>query len=144
MIDLAGGLYGLMFESNDIWKTQRRFALHSLKDIGFSSPSVKVSERYRLSQLSFSSIIISPFSQIHVSCQAEIDALADILYVVYGFAVSLGVDIEPFLDEVHKNNLTKVGPNGEVIRREDGKVLKPANYVPVDLFAIYERVYLNV
>ena len=73
-----------------------------------------------------------------------IDALADILYVVYGFAVSLGVDIEPFLDEVHNNNLTKVGPNGEVIRREDGKVLKPANYVPVDLFAIYERVYLNV
>ncbi|TXH54670.1 MAG: nucleotide pyrophosphohydrolase [Desulfurellales bacterium] len=72
-----------------------------------------------------------------------IDALADILYVVYGFAVSLGVDIEPFLDEVHKNNLTKVGPNGEVIRREDGKVLKPPTYVPVDLQALFERIYTN-
>lgn len=80
-------------------------------------------------------------NQDMVSC---IDALADILYVVYGFSIALGVDIEPFFDEVHNNNLTKVGPNGEVIRREDGKVLKPSTYEPVNLHSLYERIYPNV
>ena len=35
--------------------------------------------------------------------------------------------------EVHRNNMSKVQPDGTVKRREDGKVLKPEGYVPVDL-----------
>lgn len=34
-------------------------------------------------------------------------------------------------NRVHENNMTKVGPNGEVVRREDGKILKPEGYQPV-------------
>jgi len=34
---------------------------------------------------------------------------------------------------VHYNNMSKVHPDGTVKRREDGKVMKPEGYVPVDL-----------
>ena len=29
--------------------------------------------------------------------------------------------------------MSKVGPDGEVIRREDGKILKPDNWTPPDV-----------
>lgn len=59
--------------------------------------------------------------------------LADILYVVYGTAVSYGIDIDKVFKEVHSSNMSKLGPNGEVLRREDGKVLKGPNYREPDL-----------
>ena len=38
-----------------------------------------------------------------------VDALCDLLYVTYGAAVDLGVDLEPFFAEVHRSNMAKVG-----------------------------------
>lgn len=61
-----------------------------------------------------------------------LDALCDLLYVTYGAAVSLGVDIEPFFNEVHRSNMAKVGGT----RRPDGKWLKPADWQPPDLARI--------
>lgn len=55
-----------------------------------------------------------------------IDALCDLLYVTYGAAVCLGVDLEPFFEEVHRSNMDKVGAP----KRADGKQLKPANWMP--------------
>lgn len=55
--------------------------------------------------------------------------LADLLYVVYGTAVSLGIDLQPVFEEVHQSNLTKTPGN----KREDGKVLKGPHYVPPDI-----------
>lgn len=60
--------------------------------------------------------------------------LADLLYVTYGTAVSLGIDIRPVFEAVHKANMAKVG--GSV--REDGKVVKPAGWQPPDVQAIIE------
>ena len=45
------------------------------------------------------------------------DALCDILYVAYGAAVELGLDLEPLFDEVHKTNMRKAGAP------EDGPVV---------------------
>ncbi len=61
-----------------------------------------------------------------------IDGLCDLLYVAYGTAVTLGVDLEPFFDEVHRSNMAKVG--GPV--RADGKRLKPAGWLPPNLASI--------
>lgn len=57
------------------------------------------------------------------------DALADLLYVTYGAAVSLGIDMEPVFAEVHRSNMTKIGGR----KREDGKWIKPAHYSPADI-----------
>jgi hypothetical protein len=37
-----------------------------------------------------------------------IDALCDLLYVTFGSAVELGVDIEPFFHEVQRSNMSKL------------------------------------
>ncbi|HEU4682966.1 MAG TPA: MazG nucleotide pyrophosphohydrolase domain-containing protein [Nitrospira sp.] len=58
--------------------------------------------------------------------------LADLLYVVYGTAVSYGIDMEPVFREVHRSNLSKVGGH----KREDGKWIKPATYSPADIAPI--------
>lgn len=52
--------------------------------------------------------------------------MADLLYVVYGTAVSYGVDMDPVFREVHRSNMSKVGG----YKREDGKWVKPATYSP--------------
>jgi len=52
--------------------------------------------------------------------------LADLLYVVYGTAVSHGIDLDPVFREVHRSNMSKVGG----YKREDGKWVKPATYSP--------------
>lgn len=57
------------------------------------------------------------------------DALADLLYVTYGYAITLGIDIDAVFAAVHTSNMAKA-PGGVVIRREDGKVLKPEGWEP--------------
>ena len=55
--------------------------------------------------------------------------LADLLYVVYGTAVSCGIDMEPVFKEVHRSNMSKIGG----YKREDGKWVKPSTYSPANL-----------
>jgi predicted HAD superfamily Cof-like phosphohydrolase len=55
--------------------------------------------------------------------------LADLLYVVYGTAVSCGIDMEPVFEEVHRSNMSKVGGH----KRADGKWVKPPGYSPACL-----------
>lgn len=50
--------------------------------------------------------------------------LADLLYVVYGTAVSCGIDMEHVFREVHRSNMSKVGG----YKRADGKWVKPPTY----------------
>ena len=56
------------------------------------------------------------------------DALTDILYVTYGAGVAFGIELDSCFDEVHRSNMSKLGPDGKPIYREDGKVLKGADY----------------
>jgi len=61
------------------------------------------------------------------------DALTDLLYVVYGAGHSFGIDLNKCFDEVHSSNMTKLGPEGKPIYREDGKVMKGPGYRAPDL-----------
>ena len=56
------------------------------------------------------------------------DALTDLLYVVYGAGHSFGLDLDKCFEEVHNSNMTKLGPEGKPIYREDGKVMKGPGY----------------
>jgi len=63
--------------------------------------------------------------------QDELDALIDIMVVTAGAIHSMGVDAEGAWKEVYRSNMAKVDPaTGKVRKREDGKVLKPANWEP--------------
>ena len=63
--------------------------------------------------------------------------LADLLYVIYGTAVSFGLPLDEVFDRVHKSNMSKLGDDGKPVYREDGKVLKGNNYKPVDLSDLF-------
>ena len=56
------------------------------------------------------------------------DALADLVYVVYGMAIESGMNLDSVLAEVQVSNLSKLMPDGSVKLREDGKVLKGPNF----------------
>ena len=66
------------------------------------------------------------------------DALADLLYVTYGAAVSFGIDLRPVFEEVHRTNLAKMGGP----TRPDGKILKPDGWLPPDLAPLLENMRL--
>lgn len=57
------------------------------------------------------------------------DALADLLYVVYGTAHEYGLPIDRIFAEVHRSNMTKF-EHGEIPKRADGKALKPVGWEP--------------
>jgi predicted HAD superfamily Cof-like phosphohydrolase len=57
------------------------------------------------------------------------DALADLLYVVYGAAGAYGIDIRPVFAEVHRSNMAKVGGR----RDARGKLQKPEGWQPPQL-----------
>lgn len=63
-----------------------------------------------------------------------LDALVDILVVTIGAIHSMGADAEGAWEEVMRTNAAKVDlDTGKVIKREDGKILKPLNWTPPNL-----------
>ena len=68
-----------------------------------------------------------------------LDALADIGYILAGTIINHGMqDIyDDAFNEVHRSNMAKL-VNGQVIRRDDGKVLKPEGWQPPQLAQFLE------
>ena len=64
------------------------------------------------------------------------DALADMIYIACGTAVAYGIPLDKVFAEVHRSNMAKLGTNGKPIYREDGKVMKPANWSPPNVSGI--------
>lgn len=60
---------------------------------------------------------------------SQADALADLLYFVYGTFVNIGVDPERIFTAVHEANMRKLWDDGLPRWREgDGKVIKPPGW----------------
>ena len=59
--------------------------------------------------------------------------MADLIYVLLGTAVAFNIDLNEVFSEVHRSNMSKLGPDGKAIYREDGKVLKGPNYKEADV-----------
>lgn len=101
---------------------------HKKFDIFVQASPTEVSEdtkrlRIRLIQEEFDEL---KESMAEGNLAALAKEMADLLYVVYGTAVSYGIDMEPVFREVHRSNLSKVGG----YKREDGKWVKPPTYSP--------------
>ncbi|MFF8973721.1 MazG nucleotide pyrophosphohydrolase domain-containing protein [Streptomyces sp. NPDC014995] len=65
--------------------------------------------------------------------------LADVVYVAYGTALVHGIDLDAVIAEIHRSNMTKLGPDGRIERRADGKVLKGEHYEAPDVAAVLRR-----
>lgn len=63
------------------------------------------------------------------SKRATAKELADLVYVAYGAADCLGIDLDRVIAAVHESNMSKF----PATTREDGKVLKGPNYREPDL-----------
>jgi predicted HAD superfamily Cof-like phosphohydrolase len=78
---------------------------------------------------------------IEVDMPAFVDALADLMYVIEGAAITMGVNMTPILAEVHAANMRKLpsyvsekdAQHQGVTKREDGKILKPKDWVGPDI-----------
>lgn len=69
------------------------------------------------------------------------DALGDMLYVLCGTMLAHGMQdkIEEVVSEIHRSNMSKLGPDGKPIVREDGKVLKGPGFFRPDLVSILNK-----
>jgi len=71
----------------------------------------------------------------------ELKELADLVYVIYGYALARGWDLDEAVRRVHKNNMTRcIWPDGSVHRREDGKILKNPDAPKIDLSDLVEKI----
>lgn len=66
------------------------------------------------------------------------DALADIIYIACGTAVSYGIPLDKVFAEVHRSNMAKL-VDGKPIYREDGKVMKPEGWSPPDVEGVLKK-----
>lgn len=55
--------------------------------------------------------------------------LADVQYVISGFADAFGLPLQVAFNRVHESNMSKL-EDGKPVKRDDGKVLKGKNYKP--------------
>jgi NTP pyrophosphatase (non-canonical NTP hydrolase) len=90
------------------------------------------------------------------------DAIADMLYVIFGAASAYGIDIEPVFNEVHRSNMSKLWTPAEmmahkgqpltfigagdrfVAKRADGKVIKAPGYSPADIAKVLAEQGLKI
>ena len=61
--------------------------------------------------------------------------LADIIYIVCGTAASYGIPLDRVFNEVHRSNMEKL-VDGKVVRRDDGKILKPEGWTAPDIKSV--------
>lgn len=66
------------------------------------------------------------------------DALGDQLYILCGTILKHGMQhkIVEVFEEIQRSNMSKLGPGGVAIYREDGKVLKGPDYFRPDIAGI--------
>lgn len=87
----------------------------------------------RLLELAIGEVANRDVSDMPVDPVEVIDALGDMLYLIVGAFVALGVPFEKVLREIHASNMSKLGANGKPVKREDGKIMKGENFRPPNL-----------
>ena len=64
------------------------------------------------------------------------DACADLKWVIEGMEFTMQLPQQQVWDEVARSNLAKISEDGTVLRREDGKILKPHGWTAPDIKSI--------
>jgi predicted HAD superfamily Cof-like phosphohydrolase len=68
------------------------------------------------------------------SPEGELKEMADLIYVLYGYARVKGYNLDKAVERVHQNNMGRMyQPDGTILRRDDGKVMKNKDFPKVEL-----------
>ena len=125
-------------ELNAVAKFHDAFGIESAE-----SPSVNISEQTILLR---HNLMKEENEEYLVAAQKNdlievADALGDMLYILCGTILSHGMQhkITEVFKEIQRSNMSKLGPDGKPIYREDGKVLKGPNYFKPDIAAVLEK-----
>ena len=81
-------------------------------------------------------------NDIPIFCPGLTDgSLGDMLYILCGTIIEHGLQhkIEEVFEEIQRSNMSKLGPDGKPIYREDGKVLKGPDYSKPDIQTILDQ-----
>lgn len=87
----------------------------------------------------YHSLIVEEYNELEIAYHRvdrveELDACMDLIWVTLGYCYMNGWDVQGAWNEVARSNLSKINPEtGKVIKREDGKVLKPEGWTPPSL-----------
>ena len=115
---------------SNIFKDQRKFMLVSGQDV----------DKYNEDQYTlYLNLIKEEFEELQEAVKdndrvEQLDAALDIITVCAGFLHSFGCDAEGAWNEVVRSNMSKINPEtGKVLKREDGKIIKPSDWSPPDL-----------
>ena len=82
--------------------------------------------------------LLNELSSPSIDRTALAKELADLLYVCYSAADNWNIPIDKVFDRVHQANMSKLGPDGKPVYREDGKIMKGPNYQPPQLEFIFK------
>lgn len=68
-----------------------------------------------------------------------LDGAVDSFYVILGTLHELGLldKFEKAWELVHKNNMSKLGPDGKAKKDSGGKIIKPENFKKLDLSILF-------
>jgi predicted HAD superfamily Cof-like phosphohydrolase len=70
----------------------------------------------------------------------QLDACFDMMWVIVGYMKARGWDCNAAWDEGAQSNLSKIDKEtGKVIRRDDGKILKPEGWKPPDFAKFVQK-----
>ena len=67
------------------------------------------------------------------------DGIVDSIYVLCQAAYMFDIPLKEAFLEVHRSNMRKVGADGTIKRRADGKILKPEGWTPPNLWEVLHR-----
>lgn len=124
---------GIRGALEDVNKFHRAVPDSSLQDIGDETPGLT----RRVSRWKLLKEEVDELSDaiMENDVHGVADAYADIIYIALGSAI-MQIGAERFArvwDEVQRANMDKVSDSGKVIRREDGKILKPEGWRAPDI-----------
>ncbi len=108
-----------MSKTDDVKEFHRAFRLPN-GEASFDDKTVHTL-RYELLEEEFVEYEDAMFAQ---DPEDMLDALADIVYVCIGTAIAFGWDFDEAFRRVHESNMSKLGPGGEPLYHDSGKVLK--------------------
>lgn len=116
--------------SNNVFLDQAKFMTAAEQSVGFFNKT-QLLLYIKLIQEEVAEMKEAIDSEDYVNLLKELN---DIIVVVTGAIWSLDSDPEEAWNEVFRSNMSKVDPEvGKIVKRADGKVLKPITYSPADV-----------